>query len=746
MESEVLTHTVKDNHFVVDGVTDSRQHRADEGLIHFEREGNPAPADGVHSQNQQRVEDECHGGTDGERHVAEADENVDEDGSEGKEHTGDGAFCHVGSHCRSNLLGRNDGTSGVVVTVNEGGVVSFDELGIVESVKDEAFHFLVDVLAVVIDAIVGRETNCLIVCCGDGNCADQGVRVFRIDFLSHGFANLFGRHAFLFKFDDIVATAGEVNTFGETSDAQKAHTNHSSHDEHDGRNASLTHEVHRGVAQEVAAKFGGESQTEPLVTIVEVFVCNAGEPYCGKEGGADADAERHGEATDGSCSEVVEDDGSDDGRQVGVEDGAVGITIAILESLYDVLSGAEFFLGAFIDKHVGIHCHTERKHHTGNTAHGQGSLEADEHAEGEEEVEQECAVGNHARSEAVEEAHENHEEHECHDAGSEAGFDGGGTEARTNSFFLNDFGRGGHLTALQHVCQVAGVVCGEVTGDLRVSAGDFRLNDGSAIDISVQNDGNAFLQVLLGQSSPIARAVGGHGHADDGLMILVKVIFCVGNDVAFHGGTTVHFAECIEFEDISLHAFCRLHAPSELEVCGQCGLGSFALQESIDGSGVSSKCISHYASVGRHALDLHQFAQQRVLCGSVLSSFRCFGFSGIHSCAVSNVTLCKAGVKCLKSRIDFVERIGFPELEVSTSLKEFADTLGFFDSRHFHHDLTGLSLSAEDLDVRLSDAKSVNTRAHHLVGVFNCGVDLFVQCFLHLRVGGVVRDVLFFEF
>ena len=163
MESEVLTHTVKDNHFVVDGVTDSRQHRADEGLIHFEREGNPAPADGVHSQNQQRVEDECHGGTDGERHVAEADENVDEDGSEGKEHTGDGAFCHVGSHCRSNLLGRNDGTSGVVVTVNEGGVVSVDELGIVESVKDEAFHFLVNVLAVIIDAIVGRETNCLIV-------------------------------------------------------------------------------------------------------------------------------------------------------------------------------------------------------------------------------------------------------------------------------------------------------------------------------------------------------------------------------------------------------------------------------------------------------------------------------------------------------------------------------------------------------------------------------------------------------
>ena len=64
--------------------------------------------------------------------------------------------------------------------------------------------------------------NCILsgVCCRDRRCwrfGDQGVRVFRIDFLCHGFANLFGCHAFLFKFDDIVATAGEVDTAGEAT-------------------------------------------------------------------------------------------------------------------------------------------------------------------------------------------------------------------------------------------------------------------------------------------------------------------------------------------------------------------------------------------------------------------------------------------------------------------------------------------------------------------------------------------------
>ena len=59
IELEVLAHTVEHNHLIVDRVTDSRQHRTDEGLVYFEREGNPTPADRVHTEDEQRIEYQC---------------------------------------------------------------------------------------------------------------------------------------------------------------------------------------------------------------------------------------------------------------------------------------------------------------------------------------------------------------------------------------------------------------------------------------------------------------------------------------------------------------------------------------------------------------------------------------------------------------------------------------------------------------------------------------------------------------
>ena len=43
----------------------------------------------------------------------------------------------------------------MVVTVDEGAIISLDELRIVEGIEDEAFYFLVDVLIVVGNAVVG---------------------------------------------------------------------------------------------------------------------------------------------------------------------------------------------------------------------------------------------------------------------------------------------------------------------------------------------------------------------------------------------------------------------------------------------------------------------------------------------------------------------------------------------------------------------------------------------------------------
>ena len=189
-----------------------------------------------------------------------------------------------------------------------------------------------------------------------------------------------------------------------------------------------------------------------------MFVSDTGEPYCREERHHDADAQREGKATDGSRSEVIKNDGRDDRREVGVEDGREGIAVTVGQSRLDVLAGAQFLLGAFVDKHVGVDSHTERKHHTGNTAHGESRLEGGEDAQREEEVEQKGDVGYHTCAEAVEAAHENHEQDEGYHAGGETGLDGGFAERGTYGFGLHRHEGHAHLTAVEHDGQGAGVV------------------------------------------------------------------------------------------------------------------------------------------------------------------------------------------------------------------------------------------------------------------------------------------------
>lgn len=84
VEPEVLADTVEDDHLVVDGVTDGCQHGADEGLVDLEREGHPAVAERVGSDDEDGVDCQCHNRTDAVRHVAEAQEDVEEDGDQGE--------------------------------------------------------------------------------------------------------------------------------------------------------------------------------------------------------------------------------------------------------------------------------------------------------------------------------------------------------------------------------------------------------------------------------------------------------------------------------------------------------------------------------------------------------------------------------------------------------------------------------------------------------------------------------------
>ena len=105
----------------------------------------------------------------------------------------------------------------------------------------------------------------------------------------------------------------------------------------------------------------------------------------------------------------------------------------------------------------------------------------------------------------------------------------------------------------------------------------------------------------------------------------------------------------------------------------------------------------------------------------------------------------QTAVKVLECTLHFAEGVSFPKLEVCTPLEEFAHTFGFFDTRHFHHDLTHLSATLKDLDVGLSHTEAVNTLLHHLVGVAHRCFNLFFESNFHLCVCAVGGDAFFFE-
>ena len=109
----------------------------------------------------------------------------------------------------------------------------------------------------------------------------------------------------------------------------------------------------------------------------------------------------------------------DERGEVGVEDGGESVAVTVGKGLLQVLAGAQFFLRTLIDEHVGVDRHTEREHHTGQSAQRQCRLERSEYTEGEEEVEDERHVSDHARDYAIESAHEDHQEHKGYHASGE---------------------------------------------------------------------------------------------------------------------------------------------------------------------------------------------------------------------------------------------------------------------------------------------------------------------------------------
>ena len=130
-----------------------------------------------------------------------------------------------------------------------------------------------------------------------------------------------------------------------------------------------------------------------------------------------------------------------------------------------------------------------------------------------------------------------------------------------------------------------------------------------------------------------------------------------------------------------------------------------------------------------------------MLFGSALG-FGSLGLGAVGSGRVLGIGTGQTLVEGCERRHGLAKGVSLPELEVGATLKELAHTLGFLDTRHFYHNLAYLALAAQDLNVGLCHTKTVDTRAYHLVGVFNGCIHLLVEHLLHVGVARVVRDVL----
>ena len=79
----------------------------------------------------------------------------------------------------------------------------------------------------------------------------------------------------------------------------------------------------------------------------------------------DAEEEGNGEATDLIGADVVEDDGRDQGGQVGIDDGGSGPTETVSDRHAQRGASAEFLADPLEDQHVGVDGHTDGQHQPG---------------------------------------------------------------------------------------------------------------------------------------------------------------------------------------------------------------------------------------------------------------------------------------------------------------------------------------------------------------------------------------------
>ncbi len=102
-----------------------------------------------------------------------------------------------------------------------------------------------------------------------------------------------------------------------------------------------------------------------------------------EKAGHNADAQGHGETSNGSAAEVVEHRSGDEGGDVRIHNGRDGLAESRVDGSKRCFSRSLLLLDALIDEDVAIHGHTDGEHDSRDAGKRQGRLQADECREDE---------------------------------------------------------------------------------------------------------------------------------------------------------------------------------------------------------------------------------------------------------------------------------------------------------------------------------------------------------------------------
>ena len=482
----------------------------------------------------------------------------------------------------------------------------------------------------------------------------------------------------------------------------------------------------------------------------------------------DTDDKGRGEALYGAVTEDEEHDTGDDGRQVTVDDGRVGFRETVFDGQREPLAAAQLLLDTFVDDDVGIDGHTHRQDDTRDTRQRQHGAERHQDAHQQEDVGQQGDVG-HPACGLVEQAHvEQHEDEGDHER-KHTRVDRLLTQRGAHDGILDDLGRSGNLTRVEYVGKVFRLLNREVARDLRGTLVDLGVHAGCGIYVPVEDDGDAFADVLARQTRPLLRTLAVHGHRHLGRSAALGVLLRgARHDRPVQRSLAVGRGNLDGIKVVAaVDLIVALDTPLEVDVGREELAHRRVRQVFVDGSHVG---LIGGTDGGPTRITRVEHGQQRVLrtvvaaCVHLPGSGNGIGADlGDQACGVAGSGLLTDGLGFGRSGLGLrgggelgqlgldeliggcqcgkhlAGIVGQPEFERRGTLQQVAHTLRLLHARQLDQDAVRVG---QTHDVGLRNAEMVDTAAQDVERSGDGGIGFLLEDFLDVGIGAFERDVL----